>query len=129
MQWSNALWLLAIQPVVKACVELHTTMQFNFYTADTMSMQVWYNGRLVCQGSGEVGQFARDTTTFSLRNSDGKGSGCEEGFGAEITNYGRSGTFYNYSKTYGVSKMERSLLTTDLIRNGHFFTTRRAPNS
>lgn len=98
MQWSQVLWLAVLQPVVRACVELHTTMYFNTYTPDTMSIQLWYNGRLVCQGGGSVGLYARDTTTYSLRNSDGKGSGCEEGYGAEITNYGMNGTFYNYSQ-------------------------------
>ena len=69
------------------------------FVEDDMGIQVWVNGHLVCSGS-DAHELATGNTEFSLRNNDGKGSGCAAGYSIITTDLGRDATLYHYDCMY-----------------------------
>lgn len=64
--------LLSLAPYASACVTAHTYMQNCILSGDTISVQVWDDGRLVC----DLGQTKHMASADTVLEWD-ENSGCE----------------------------------------------------
>lgn len=97
---SRALLVAALlAPVASACITAHTFMSNCIFGGDFMSVQVYDDGRKVCDvGKGK--QFASDSTVFEWDEH----SGCEPGYKISVSHNGRWGTVWaanGYSANLG----------------------------
>lgn len=106
----TAVVALALGTAAEACVQAHNYMDNDWKLPDSMAMEVYVDGHVVCRG-GEADPFASDQTEFCLRNHDGKGEGCAPGYVYCVTNNGNSG----YIAYYGVPPFPSSSPPFDII--------------
>lgn len=88
MLLTTALTVLSVlAPRASACVTAHTYMQNCILSGDTISVQVWDDGRLVCD-LGQTKHMASADTIFEWDEN----SGCEAGWHVSATKNGVSVT-------------------------------------
>ena len=91
--------LLSCTTAALAAVEAHNHLRSQVLShPDSMSMQVWVDGRLVCDGVENV-VLASNETTFCLRNHDGQGKGCAAGYAYCTWGNGQVGELEYFSKS------------------------------
>ncbi|KAK3395278.1 hypothetical protein B0H63DRAFT_534007 [Podospora didyma] len=97
----------------QGCVQAHTLLNYDAYSAD--QMKVYVNGQTVCKGGDSVGYSASDTQ-FCLRNHDGKATvpGCAPGYVLCTAGNGRRGTLYYYQNSILVWSKDLNMISDSL---------------
>lgn len=101
LRWAQKLAVAAcLTTLVSACIQTHTYTKTGTVTqATTMYMQVWVNGKLVCNSGDSQGIGTTDNTEFSAQNGDGKGYGCAPGYSVIFWEHGYKGKLHYWGKS------------------------------